>query len=120
MSFNFVILGHFIGDFLLQNNYTSGNKGKDLKALGLHVGLYFLGLCMLLLIYPSLSLFLYCAINAILHYFVDGVTSPYSAKLYEAENKRKFFLLFGFDQMVHMLCLSVTYGVMFAKSGFFL
>jgi hypothetical protein len=120
MSFNFIIIGHFIADFLVQNNYTSANKGKDIKALSLHVGLYFLGMCMTLLVYPSLSLLLYCAVNAVLHYFVDGLTSPYSAKFYELSNKKKFFLLLGFDQMVHMLCLSVTYGVMFAKSGFFL
>lgn len=120
MSFNFVILAHFIGDFLAQNNYTSAKKGSDLKAMAFHVGLYFLGLCFLMLISPSAFVLLYCVINAVLHYFVDSVTAPISLGLFQKEDKRKFFLMLGLDQTIHYLCLSISYGLMFAGKGFFI
>jgi hypothetical protein len=91
---------HFIGDFLLQTQWMSLNKSNDLKALTTHCIVYSI---------PFLWFGLkYAAINGVLHFIVDYFTSKFTKRTAEDQNWRLFFIIIGFDQMLHMIILTLT------------
>jgi hypothetical protein len=47
-----------------------------------------------------------------LHFGVDYVTSRLFHKNWEAGNKATAINIFGFDQLLHYLCLFGTFGLM--------
>lgn len=109
---------HFLGDFVLQNNWMALNKSKSLKALGAHVGVY--TLCFFPRgVYFMLALFF-------LHFVTDFFTSRLTSRLWFLkvndmvnvvgpgkeewilvqflEKKRHwFFVAIGFDQLLHLV-----------------
>lgn len=126
---------HFIGDFVLQNRQMGLNKGKSLMWLSMHVGVYFTTLLIfgfILGYYISDSMttiFKFCFLNAIIHWFTDLITSKcsgisYTKMLYFKENKiaekemfwqYMFWLVIGFDQLLHAVALLLTYQSFFIR-----
>ncbi len=126
---------HFIGDFALQSRKMGLNKGKSLFWLTMHVGVYlsmllFSGLFFghLFLGYQDLFvIFLYCILNAAIHWVTDFVTSKASGFSYvkmleyeaKGDEKKKhfwqywFWFVIGFDQLLHIVALSLTYQYFF-------
>lgn len=49
----FLVIAHFVSDFLLQNDWMALNKSKDLRALLAHVGVYTLSMVVFLLGYMA-------------------------------------------------------------------
>ncbi len=100
---------HFVGDFVLQTNFQASNKNKRLDALSLHVVTYtatlFLGAVILFGLMPAIT---FALLNGVLHFATDYITSRASSKLWADQNWRHFFVIIGFDQLIHQATLAST------------
>lgn len=92
---------HFWADFVMQSDEVAQNKSKDCKVLCKHGALY--GLPFVFFGWQ------FAVVNAVLHIAVDFFTSKLTAKLHVAGERRKFFLVIGADQAVHVTVLFLTY-----------
>ena len=111
----FILLGHYLSDFVLQPNWVATNKSKSLGVLLLHTALYTSALTGFVLIN-----FLLCEepvivdvaawglLNGVLHFCVDGVTSQITSRAYKAKHMKEFWLAIGADQTIHYACLFYT------------
>jgi Protein of unknown function (DUF3307) len=102
-----LLVGHWIGDYLLQGNKIAARKSRSVAWLALHVSLYTLILFSVsLIIFSGTSLLLFIAVNAGLHFVTDLLTG----KLYNRfrENPRIFFPILGLDQLIHGVTLLLT------------
>ena len=106
LTLTLIFMTHFVADFMLQSDYMAKNKSKSNKVLLLHVSVY--ALPFMFIISP-----LYGIINGILHFGVDYVTSRRSSKLWADGEVHWFFVVIGFDQLLHILMLMWTYHLLF-------
>lgn len=97
----FVLFGllftHWIADFELQSDQMAKNKSKSIKWLSLHVLVYTL---VFMLWGVQFAL-----ISGALHWITDFFTSKITSYLYRMDDIHNFFVVIGFDQLVHMICL---------------
>jgi membrane-bound metal-dependent hydrolase YbcI (DUF457 family) len=103
-----ILLFHWLGDFVLQTDWMAKNKSHDLRALGGHVLVY--GFCLLPL--TGLICWHWVVVNMLLHFAVDLVTSKITKYLYEKEDRHNFFVVIGFDQLLHTTILIYTFNKM--------
>jgi len=113
-TFITIFVVHFLADFVFQSSKMATGKSKSLKWLSIHVLTYALvSLISLLFVftnYGDLSFaFSWWLINVILHFIVDLITSKITSKFWEEKNMRLFFVMIGFDQLIHTLCLTITF-----------
>lgn len=97
---------HLIADFFLQTTWVAQNKSKSWSALIIHVDIYFL-----VFLFGTLSL-PYALLNAGIHLVVDYFTSRLNSRLYQYSDKHWFFCGIGVDQFIHLVCLTMTVGVL--------
>lgn len=106
----YVMLIHWVADFLCQSRWMAENKSSNLGALSAHVGTYtaVLGICCLPLlgIVPGIA---FALANGVLHFVVDFITSRITSYFYKQQNMHAFFATVGFDQYLHFVCLWVTF-----------
>lgn len=95
---------HFIGDFLFQTDWMAKNKSKRNEVLLVHVLVYCLPLFLLGWKFALMS--------ASLHFWVDFVTSRVTSKLWAKGKTHWFFVVIGFDQLLHAICLLKLYEVL--------
>lgn len=93
----FLLLCHFIGDFVLQDDYMALNKSRNNWVLAGHCSIY--TLCF----FCFGGYFMLC--NFAIHFCVDFVTSRINARLYEAGERHWFFVAIGADQLLHFWTL---------------
>ena len=112
-----IFVVHFLADFVFQSSKMATGKSKSLKWLSIHVGVY--GLVSLISAFivgvylENLLLgFAWWAINIGLHFIIDFITSKITSRLWEEKKMRQFFVMIGFDQLLHNLCLMSTYAFM--------
>lgn len=98
-----IIVLHFISDFVLQTEQMALNKSSSNYWLGLHCVIY--GIPFLILGWK------YALINAIAHFIIDYITSRITKYLWNKEKVHEFFVVIGFDQMLHMITLVSTIGL---------
>jgi hypothetical protein len=84
---------HFFMDFVFQSNNMATKKSTSNKWLLIHVACYstpflFFGI-------P------FALINGLSHLVIDYVTSRISKKFWEAKQLHWFFVVIGFDQLLH-------------------
>ena len=114
---------HFIGDFILQNDWMAINKSRSWKALLVHTSLY------------SVCFFMagwrFVLITFFLHTIVDAITSRILTRLwfvrldediwsepprwvlhYDAITRHWFFVVIGLDQLIHFACLAWTLRIL--------
>lgn len=110
-----LLVAHFIGDFVLQSDWMAQNKSKSNEALGLHVMVYTLALgvgaipLVFILGRPSFGLPLaWILLNGAAHFATDYVTSRINARLWAAKEVHYFFVGVGADQLIHYLTLGLT------------
>lgn len=108
-----IMIAHWIADFILQTTEVAINKGKHMWALLQHTGHYSLAMlffCIPLTIFgvPDEKYLLFIMINGILHGLVDYFTSRLRNKVYNEEDNHMFFVLVGFDQLLHLSILFTT------------
>jgi hypothetical protein len=101
---------HWIADFLLQTRWMAENKSKRLDALALHVTVYSAGLAVaaVILFGLTMTVALFIAANAVLHFATDFVTSRMTTALWQQKNVYGFFAVVGLDQFLHQIALAAT------------
>lgn len=110
LQFMALLAVHWVADFVLQSHWQASNKSKRNDALFLHVMIY-----MVVLLVASLFIFgnreivvRFALINAALHFATDYFTSRASSKLYAKQDWHNFFVVIGFDQLIHQATLGAT------------
>lgn len=130
----FILITHFIGDFVFQTRWMARNKSSSIYALFLHVFTYSVTLAIpFIWMFDNMDMwFFFIFINFFLHGVTDFCTSRLTRKYYlemkASEEKLKypleyhsyavqdmmiseknFYMTLGFDQLIHMLTLVLTY-----------
>lgn len=104
---------HWVADFIFQSDWIAKNKSKSLSALTTHVLVY---TSLLAIAVQSLfgttvefsAIMWFVGLNAVAHFVTDFVTSRISSKLYAAGQNHEFFVVVGFDQLLHQVTLGLT------------
>ena len=106
-----LLIVHWFGDFVLQTSWQATNKHKRLDALAGHVALYTLviGIAATLLFPFNLVRWaVFTVVNGALHFATDFVTSRISSTLRVKQDWHRFFVVIGFDQLIHQITLAGT------------
>jgi len=113
-----ILVAHYVGDFIAQTNWMAQNKSSDNQALLVHVGVYSSVVTILMMIFLILSsnfilplnaILSWAAINAIMHFATDYLTSRMSSRAYRNNDLRKFWIIIGADQVMHTITLLATW-----------
>jgi hypothetical protein len=118
---------HWISDFVFQSSWMATNKSKNWIALSLHVLTYTLSMGVLMVLSGALvSIFFsdvisgaimiitplafvkWIALNGVLHFITDAITSRITSHLWKKNDMHNFFVVVGFDQFIHYSCLIIT------------
>lgn len=114
--FILILLVHFCADFALQTHEQANGKGEGSsfwnKWLAYHVGVYTLiwGVAFWMLpVVPELNhvtgWVVFMLFIGIPHYITDYITSRIGKPFWKAQDFHNGFVVVGFDQVVHYLCL---------------
>jgi hypothetical protein len=109
-----ILIGHWVADFILQTDWQATNKSKNNYALLKHVLVYsaimsiFIGL-----IHQSVLLFVFFAFTFLFHFLTDYFTSRLNSELWAKGDVHNFFVSVGFDQILHYYQLIFTYWYLF-------
>jgi hypothetical protein len=106
---------HWFADFVLQTHWQATNKSKRNDALAAHVGTYIIVLAVAswVMFGSEIAWLLFVAVNGTLHFATDWLTSRLSSRLYAKQDFHNFFVVIGFDQLVHQVTLASTMLVFF-------
>lgn len=109
-----ILLVHFIADFVFQTHEQSVKKSKSFKWLMYHTLTYsvitFMGWSMYIMHSKGFRLGFYLfLITLITHTLTDYFTSRWTSRLWKEEKVHDFFVVIGFDQMLHYIQLFATY-----------
>lgn len=102
---------HWLADFVMQTHWQAQNKSKSNIALAHHVITYtaFLGVAVPGIFFQvGLNAALFVLVNGALHFVTDWLTSRASSKLYAKQDWHNFFVVIGFDQLIHQFTLAGT------------
>ena len=122
-----ILFVHWISDFVFQSSWMATNKSKNWIALSLHVLTYTVSMGVLMLLSGALvSIFFsdiiggaimvitplafvkWIALNGVLHFITDAITSRITSHLWKKNDMHNFFVVVGFDQFIHYSCLIIT------------
>lgn len=108
------IIAHFVADFVLQNDWMAAGKSKEWTPLIVHCFVYTLTIgVMTALLFPHPLLWIiFLGIIFALHVAVDYNTSRLGTILFksgEKDSRHWFFVVVGFDQVLHYVSLLVAY-----------
>jgi len=110
-----ILIIHWSADFILQTHHQATTKSKSNIALLSHTISY--SAVWIIYLFIVLGLFwtvlLFGLITFIAHTATDYVTSRQTARLYEKQDFHNFFVVIGFDQVLHYLQLWFTYKLLF-------
>lgn len=101
-----LFIKHFICDFPLQAfPWIYRNKGTYLHLGGIaHAGLHGIGTWLVLFLFIGQAAWVYALMDMVLHYHIDwakmNLVRHYQLK---ADNSEWFWILLGFDQLLHHL-----------------
>lgn len=109
----FIIVVHFIADFVLQTHWQATNKSKNNVALLLHTISYsafflFVGI-MLPHLFTVEQVIAFTFITFFAHTVTDYITSRINTWLWNRKDVHNFFVSVGFDQVLHYAQLFLTY-----------
>lgn len=112
-----ILVVHYFGDFICQTRTMANNKSTSTKWLSIHVATYTFIIGLLLSIttmnyFSFTNIIIYSLINGLLHFAIDFVTSKMTSHFYKKEDYYSFFAIIGADQLIHLLCLFSTLGIL--------
>jgi len=108
MIFLFLLFGHWIADFLCQNNWMALNKSEKVFPLFIHCFLYSLVMLPFFL-FIEINLIKIFGILFISHLFIDFVSSKITSYLWNKKKIRMFFNIIGLDQFLHISIIFLIY-----------
>lgn len=109
---------HWIADFVMQSHWQASNKSKSNIALAHHVITYtaFLGVAVPGIFFRvDLPAAIFVLVNGVLHFGTDYVTSRITSKLYAKQDWHNFFVVVGFDQLIHQFTLAGTAWLLLSR-----
>lgn len=107
-----LIWAHWFSDFVVQTNYQAVNKSTKNSVLVAHIFSYTIAMAILLawlFCGHYVALLEFVALNGVLHFLTDFVTSRTTSYLWKKEKRHLFFVVVGIDQAIHFSCLIVTF-----------
>lgn len=124
MILTYLIVSHFLGDFILQTDQMAKNKSKHNNWLTAHTLYYTLPLFPLagyiMVVDMSMMGFAFIFVNALFHFGTDYVSSRMSSKAWADGDVHHFFVIVGADQAIHMITLYSTFYFMFLGTSYVL
>jgi hypothetical protein len=111
-----LFIKHFICDFPLQASpWMYKNKGTYGHAGGLvHAAIHGSGTFIALIYWFGLSAWLFAIVDMIIHYHIDWAKMNISMKFdLKANNSEWFWILLGFDQLLHHLTYFAIIAIAF-------
>ena len=96
---------HYVADFWFQSEKEALSKSSNNKSLAMHCLKYAIPF---LIFGPVFAI-----VTGLLHFAVDYYTSRIAAHYHKTNQNRRFFQTIGCDQLMHMLCLVLTYKIIF-------
>lgn len=107
-----ILVAHFVCDFVLQSDKMAVNKSKSWYWLTMHVAAYTSALAVFAipLFGIGANLVVFVWINGLLHFVTDAVTSRISSYFWRNEQRHWFFVTIGADQLIHYACLFGTFA----------
>lgn len=135
-----LLVGHFLADFVAQSDWMALNKSKDFRALWYHVGVYMVVMAAVVRLGAGAvhsapdGLLAWLAVNMFAHAAQDAITSRITSWLWfipmaefaegreilrttetvylarVTPTRHWFFVMIGFDQLLHYVTLLVTAG----------
>lgn len=132
LIFAWILVVHFLVDFVWQTDKMVINKSKSHAWLIRHVAAYVFWMAILAwlpmgaiaesngLVKVYLDDFrramaLWLIGNGVLHAIVDAITSRLSAKMWVTNRRQAFFVVMGADQLAHQICLLITTDYVFDR-----
>jgi hypothetical protein len=114
----FIIFIHWVADFVLQTRHMGLRKSSSNYYLTLHVLVYTFSTIMAWsIVLPligfhltTLSVSLAFSLIFLLHWLTDYITSRQTTKLYKEEKYYEFFVMIGFDQVLHYVQLFLIFN----------
>jgi hypothetical protein len=103
-----ILFAHWVADFIAQTDQMAKNKSTSNKWLISHVSTYGLVMGLILFIILGKISIIWLAVNTVAHGATDYVTSRVTSRLWRAGETHWFFVVVGFDQLVHMATMFVT------------
>ena len=106
-----IIIGHWVGDYVLQTEKMAVGKATSIKWLSIHSVVWTLS--MMIIVVPfssSVTIWVWVLIMGILHWAQDFVTSKINAFFQKKKWTKMFWLSIGTDQMLHYLIMFGTLG----------
>ena len=109
-QFMTLLATHWVADFVCQSHWQATNKSKNNVALAEHVACYtsILMFVSAILFGTAAIVLLFILVNGVLHFATDWCTSRLSSKLYAKQDWHNFFVVIGFDQLIHQATLAGT------------
>lgn len=104
-----ILVTHYVFDWKLQTRYMAENKSTSNKALGIHVGVYTIGMLLVSVCSP-LSVG-WAIFNGLAHFGVDYISSRLTSKHYKSEKYKKFWDTIGADQLIHYIILFLSAAI---------
>lgn len=120
---SYLMLLHFIGDFLLQSREMGTKKSEELRWLIAHVGTYgsvlFIGAVPIIshVVFLPVTFFLIViGVHAVQDWFIWRVYKLSVVKRgfgssFEYWKDKWFYTTIGFDQLLHVITIILAYGV---------
>lgn len=103
-AFLFILVLHFVGDFILQSDWMAIHKSKNWGILGIHCAVYVIPY----MVFYFMFGWWFVPITFALHFVQDAITSRITAKLWQAGERHWFFVTIGADQLLHYYLLALT------------
>ena len=113
ITFVYILLIHWICDFILQNDEMAKGKSQSMYWLTSHIWRYSWTLFVLSLPFvlstSIMNIVLFTIINGGSHCIIDYFTSRRTSYLWKQQRVHDFFVCIGFDQFLHVAILYITY-----------
>ena len=115
--FVLILIVHFLADFALQTHDQASLKSTSNKWLLYHVGTYTMVWAIVYFILPlqgdfnsPLGWLAFVTFIGSTHFITDWLTSRVGKPFWEKKDLHNGFVVVGFDQVIHYLCLWYVVG----------
>ena len=96
-----ILFLHWVADFILQTDWQAKNKSSNNVALLAHTSVYSV-------VWLAFGI-KFTLITLVAHTITDYITSRITKRLWENKDVHNFFVVVGFDQLLHYTQLILTY-----------